>query len=46
MLVGSAIVSAVGIGLSSGIGPGDEARLRPWHGYLAMAMDAILLAPS
>ena len=43
VLVGSAILSAVGIGLFSGIWPGGETRLRPLHVFLALGMDAILL---
>ncbi len=43
ILAGSAFLSAIGIGLFSGIWPGGEARLRPLHVFLALGMDAILL---
>jgi hypothetical protein len=43
ILVGSALLSAAGIGVFSGIWPGGEARLRPLHVFLALGMDAILL---
>ena len=43
MLVGSAILSAAGIGLLGGIWPGGEARLRLLHVFLALSMDAIVV---